>query len=51
VYALQATIDALKIHIFSNIMQPDLSRIPTAPFVTFITLGDEANRAARREPG
>lgn len=37
VHALQATIDALKAHIFNNIIWPDFSRIPTPadPFITF----------------
>jgi cAMP phosphodiesterase len=37
VHALQATIDALKAHIFNNTIWPDFSRIPTpeAPFITF----------------
>lgn len=37
VHALQATIDALKTHVFNNIIWPDFSRIPTpaAPFVSF----------------
>lgn len=37
VHALQATIDALKTHIFNNIIWPDFSQIPTpaAPFVSF----------------
>lgn len=37
VHALQATIDALKAHIFNNIIWPDFSKIPTpaAPFISF----------------
>ena len=37
VHALQATIDALKAHIFNNTIWPDFSCIPTleAPFITF----------------
>ena len=37
VYALQGTIDALKTHLFNNIIWPDFSKIPTpeAPFITF----------------
>lgn len=37
VHGLQGTIDALKTHIFNNVIWPDFSRIPTpeAPFVTF----------------
>ena len=37
VHALQATIEALKTHIFNNTIWPDFSRIPTpeAPFITF----------------
>lgn len=37
VHALQATIDALKAHIFNDIIWPDFSRIPTpaAPYISF----------------
>jgi ribonuclease BN (tRNA processing enzyme) len=37
VHALQATIDALKAHIFNNTIWPDFSKIPSpsAPFITF----------------
>ena len=37
IYALQGTIDALKAHIFNNVIWPDFSRIPTpeAPFISF----------------
>jgi ribonuclease BN (tRNA processing enzyme) len=37
VHALQATIDALKTHIFNNVIWPDFSAIPTlaAPFIQF----------------
>ncbi len=37
VHALQATIDALKTHIFNNTIWPDFSRIPSqeSPFITF----------------
>lgn len=37
IHALQATIDALKAHIFNNVIWPDFSSIPTpaAPFVSF----------------
>ncbi len=37
IHALQATIDALKAHIFNDTIWPDFSRIPTpeAPFITF----------------
>lgn len=37
VHALQATIDALKAHIFNNTIWPDFSKIPTpaAPFISF----------------
>ncbi|MDB5868322.1 MAG: 3,5-cyclic-nucleotide phosphodiesterase [Polaromonas sp.] len=40
VHALQATIDALRAHIFNGIIWPDFSRIPTpeAPFITFRAL-------------
>lgn len=37
IHALQATIDALKLHIFNNVIWPDFSKIPTreAPFISF----------------
>ncbi len=37
IHALQGTIDALKSHIFNNVIWPDFSAIPTseAPFVSF----------------
>ncbi len=37
VYALQATIDALKAHVFNDLIWPDFSRLPTPerPFVRF----------------
>ncbi len=37
IHALPGTIEALKAHIFNNIIWPDFSRIPTpeAPFITF----------------
>lgn len=37
VYALAGTIDALKAHVFNNVIWPDFSRIPSeeAPFVRF----------------
>jgi ribonuclease BN (tRNA processing enzyme) len=40
VHALQATIDALKAHVFNNIIWPDFSKIPTpdAPFISFHAL-------------
>ena len=40
VHALQATIDALKAHIFNNVIWPDFSRLPTpaAPFIQFYPL-------------
>lgn len=44
VYALQGTIDALKMHIFNNTIWPDFSKIPSpeAPFITFhpVKLGE-----------
>ncbi len=44
VHALQATIDALKTHIFNNTIWPDFSKIPSpaAPFITYhpLELGD-----------
>jgi ribonuclease BN (tRNA processing enzyme) len=43
VYALAGTIEALKAHVFNNVIWPDFSRIPTpqAPFIRFreIALG------------
>ena len=47
VHALQATIDALKAHIFNNIIWPDFSCIPTrdAPFITFHALETGQTRA------
>lgn len=45
IHALQATIDALKMHIFNNVIWPDFSKIPTreAPFISFhpLVLGEE----------
>ncbi|SFC29260.1 Ribonuclease BN, tRNA processing enzyme [Polaromonas sp. OV174] len=40
VHALQATIDALKAHIFNNVIWPDFSAIPTpaSPFIRFHAL-------------
>lgn len=40
VHALQGTIDALKAHVFNDIIWPDFSRIPTpaAPFIQFFPL-------------
>jgi ribonuclease BN (tRNA processing enzyme) len=40
VHALQATLDALKAHIFNNVIWPDFSRIPKpdAPFISFHAL-------------
>lgn len=37
IHALQATIDALKMHIFNNVIWPDFSSLPTpaTPFVSF----------------
>ena len=37
IHALAGTIDALKAHIFNNVIWPDFSRIPTpqAPFISF----------------
>ena len=37
IHALQATIDALKTHIFNNVIWPDFSILPTpaAPFISF----------------
>jgi ribonuclease BN (tRNA processing enzyme) len=37
VYALAGTLDALRAHVFNNVIWPDFTRIPTpqAPFITF----------------
>lgn len=37
IYALSGTIDALRAHVFNNVIWPDFSRIPTpqAPFISF----------------
>lgn len=52
VHALQATIDALKAHIFNNIIWPDFSKIPTpaAPFISFhpLALGQILVLAGKR---
>lgn len=52
VHALQATIDALKTHIFNNIIWPDFSRIPTpaAPFISFhpLAFGQVIELAGKR---
>ena len=44
IHALQGTIDALRAHIFNNVIWPDFSRIPTPekPFITFhpLEVGD-----------
>ena len=51
IHALQGTIDALKAHIFNNIIWPDFSRIPTpeAPFITFhpLELGQTLSLAGK----
>lgn len=52
VHALQATIDALKSHIFNNIIWPDFSRIPTpaTPYISFhpLALGQIVELAGKR---
>ena len=49
IHALQATIDALKAHIFNGVIWPDFSVIPTTqkPFITFhpFSIGDSLNIA------
>ena len=51
IYALQCTIDALKLHIFNNVIWPDFSTIPSAaaPFVTFhpLAVGEQLQLAAK----
>ena len=51
IHALQATIDALKLHIFNNVIWPDFSRIPTmdAPFISFhpLVLGEKLALAGK----
>ena len=45
IHALQATIDALKQHVFNDVIWPDFSKIPTqeAPFISFhpLVLGEK----------
>ena len=45
IYALQGTIDALKTHIFNNVIWPDFSKIPSreAPFIRFypVDIGEQ----------
>lgn len=52
IHALQATIDALKTHIFNNIIWPDFSRIPTptAPLISFhpLVVGQVLELAGKR---
>ena len=52
VHALQATIDALKAHIFNNVIWPDFSVIPTpaAPFIEFhaLALGQTLQLAGKQ---
>jgi phosphoribosyl 1,2-cyclic phosphodiesterase len=52
VHALQATIDALKAHIFNNVIWPDFSVIPTpaAPLIQFqvLTLGQTLQLAGKQ---
>lgn len=51
IHALQATIDALKLHIFNNVIWPDFSKIPTreAPFISFhpLILGEKLALAGK----
>lgn len=51
IHALQATIDALHMHIFNNVIWPDFSRIPTleAPFISFhpLVLGEKLALAGK----
>ncbi|MCJ7799751.1 MAG: 3',5'-cyclic-nucleotide phosphodiesterase [Polaromonas sp.] len=51
-HALQATIDALKAHIFNNVIWPDFSVIPTpaAPFIQFqaLALGQTLQLAGKQ---
>ena len=51
IHALQGTIDALKMHIFNNVIWPDFSKIPTpdAPFISFhpIGIGDQLRLAGK----
>lgn len=51
IHALQATIDALKMHIFNNVIWPDFSIIPTreAPFISFhaLDLGEKLTLAGK----
>lgn len=51
IHALQATIDALKLHIFNNVIWPDFTRIPTtdAPFISFhpLVLGEKLALAGK----
>jgi ribonuclease BN (tRNA processing enzyme) len=52
VHALQATIDALKAHIFNNVIWPDFSTLPTpaAPFIHFhpLALGQTLRLAGKQ---
>ncbi|MDO9216382.1 MAG: 3',5'-cyclic-nucleotide phosphodiesterase, partial [Lacisediminimonas sp.] len=52
VHALQATIDALKAHIFNNVIWPDFSALPTctAPFIQFhaLALGQTLQLAGKQ---
>lgn len=52
VHALQGTIDALKTHIFNNVIWPDFSCIPSpaAPFITFhpLVLGQTLQLAGKQ---
>ena len=51
IHALQGTIDALKLHIFNNVIWPDFSKIPSleAPFVSFhpICIGQQLQLAGK----
>lgn len=52
VHALRATIEALRAHVFNNVMWPDFANIPSteAPFVTFhdIAVGQKLRLGTRR---
>ncbi len=51
IHALQGTIDALKLHIFNNVIWPDFSKIPSceAPFISFhpIRIGEQLQLAGK----
>ena len=51
IHALQGTIDALKLHIFNNVIWPDFSKIPSqdAPFISFhrLVVGQQLQLASK----